>query len=113
MRVKRGVAHVKRRKKILQATKGYKWGRKNQIRKAKTAVTRAGRHAYKHRRLKKREFRQLWQVRINAAAREHGLSYSVFMGKLKVAKIEIDRKMLSELANNHPKVFAEIVAKVK
>ncbi len=113
MRVKRGVAHVKRRKNILKVTKGFKWGRKNQIRKAKTAATKAGRHAYKHRRLKKRDYRQLWQVRINAAAREQGMSYSVFMGKLKAAKITIDRKILSQLANEQPKIFAEIVAKVK
>lgn len=113
MRVKRGVAHVKRRKNILKVTKGFKWGRKNQIRKAKTAATKAGRHAYKHRRLKKRDFRQVWQVRINAAARTEGMSYSVLMGKLKTAKIGLDRKILAQLAESHPKVFAEIVAKVK
>ncbi len=112
MRVKRGVAHVKHRRYILKAAKGYKWGRKNQIRKAKTAITRAGRHAYKHRRLKKRDYRALWQVRINAAAREHGLSYSVFMHKLKIAQVELDRKVLSQIAAEHPKLFASIVAQV-
>ncbi|MEK7537574.1 MAG: 50S ribosomal protein L20 [Patescibacteria group bacterium] len=112
MRVKRGVAHVKHRRYILKAAKGYKWGRKNQIRKAKTAITRAGRHAYKHRRLKKREFRALWQVRINAAARLNGLTYGQFIHKLKVAQVELDRKVLSQIAAEHPKLFASIVAKV-
>ncbi len=113
MRVKRGVAHVKRRKNILKAVKGFKWGRKNQIRKAKTAATRAGRHSYKHRRLKKREYRATWQVRINAGARTEGLSYSKLMGQLKKANVEVDRKILSLLAAEHPKVFAAIVAKTK
>ena len=113
MRVKRGVAHVKRRKNILKAAKGYRWGRKNQIRKAKTAVTRAGRHAYKDRRLKKRDARALWQVRINAAARANGMSYSQFMGKLLKAKIQLDRKVLSQIANEYPAVFAMLVEKVK
>lgn len=112
MRVKRGVAHVKHRKYILKAAKGYKWGRKNQIRKAKTAITRAGRHAYKHRRLKKREFRALWQVRINAAARLNGLTYGQFIHKLKVAKVELDRKVLSQIALEQPKLFASIVQQV-
>lgn len=113
MRVKRGVAHVKHRGYILKAAKGYKWGRKNQIRKAKTAITRAGRHAYKHRRLKKRDARALWQVRINAAVREHGLTYGQFIHKLKVAKVELDRKVLAQIALEQPKLFAAIVAKVK
>lgn len=112
MRVKRGVAHVKHRKYILKAAKGFKWGRKNQIRKAKTAITRAGRHAYKHRRLKKRDARSLWQVRINAAVREHGLSYSKFIHQLKVAKVELDRKVLSQIAAEQPKLFASIVKQV-
>lgn len=112
MRVKRGVAHVKHRKYILKGAKGFKWGRKNQIRKAKTAITRAGRHAYKHRRLKKRDFRALWQIRINAAVRPHGLSYSQFIHKLKVAKVELDRKVLSQLAIEQPKLFASIVEQV-
>lgn len=113
MRVKRGVAHVKRRKNILKATKGFKWGRKNQIKKAKTAATRAGRHSYKHRRLKKREYRGLWQIRINAAVRPHGLSYSQFIHKLTLAKIQLDRKVLAELASDHPAVFDAIVSAVK
>ncbi len=113
MRVKRGTAHVKRRKNILRDAKGFRWGRKNQIRKAKTAITRAGRHAYKDRRLKKRDARALWQIKINAAAREHGLSYSQFMGKMIKAKIEVDRKILAQLAVEYPKVFAELVAKVQ
>jgi large subunit ribosomal protein L20 len=112
MRVKRGVAHVKHRKYILKAAKGYKWGRKNQIRKAKTAITKAGRHAYKHRKLNKRNYRALWQIRIGAAAREHGLSYSVFIHKLKLANVEIDRKILSQIAADYPKLFTSIVEQV-
>lgn len=113
MRVKRGVAHVKHRKNILKAAKGFKWGRKNQIRKAKTAITKAGRHAYRHRKLKKREYRGLWQIRINAAVREHGMSYSQFIHKLKLAKVELDRKVLSQIAAEQPKLFASIVSKVR
>jgi large subunit ribosomal protein L20 len=113
MRVKRGVAHVKRRKYILHDTKGFQWGRKNQIRKAKTAVTRAGRHAARHRKLKKREYRALWQIRINAAARLNGLTYSQLIHKLHTAKIELDRKVLSQIAAEQPELFSQIVAKVK
>ena len=113
MRVKRGVAHVKRRKNVLSAAKGYRWGRKNQIRKAKTAITRAGRHAYKDRRLKKRDARALWQVKINAAARLSDMSYSQFMGKMIKAKIALDRKVLAQIAMEYPEVFAALVAKVK
>ncbi|MBI5466675.1 MAG: 50S ribosomal protein L20 [Candidatus Kerfeldbacteria bacterium] len=113
MRIKRGVAHVKHRKNILKKAKGFKWGRKNQIRKAKMAITRAGRHAARHRRLKKREFRTLWQIRINAAARLNGTTYSQLMHKFAVAKIAVDRKILSQLAIEHPQVFAALVAKVK
>lgn len=112
MRVKRGVAHSKRRKNILKAVKGYKWGRKNQIRKAKTAITRAGRHAYRHRKLKKRDYRGLWLIRINAGVRPLGLSYSQFADKLRKAQVGIDRKILSQLAAEHPKIFSAIVKKV-
>lgn len=113
MRVKRGVAHVKHRKYILADAKGFKWGRKNQIRKAKTAITKAGRHAYRHRRLKKRDSRALWQIRINAAVREQGLNYSQFIHLLKVKKIELDRKVLAQIAVEQPQLFKDIVAKVK
>ncbi len=113
MRVKRGVAHVKHRKNILKKTKGYKWGRKNQIRKAKTALTRAGRHAARHRRLKKREFRRLWQIRINAAARQHGLTYSQLIHNLAVANVALDRKILAQLAVEQPQMFESIVAQAR
>lgn len=113
MRIKRGVAHVKHRKNILKATRGYKWGRKNQIKKAKTAITRAGRHAYKHRRLKKREYRGVWNVRINAGARLNGTTYSRLISALKTKKIDLDRKVLSQIAAEYPDVFAAIVAATK
>jgi large subunit ribosomal protein L20 len=109
MRVKRGVAHVKRRKNLLSVTKGFRWRRKSSIRLARQAATRAGQHAYRHRKLKKRDNRALWQVRINAAARENGLSYSQLIHKLSVAKITLDRKILSILAAEQPDVFAAIV----
>ena len=109
MRVKRGVAHVKRRKNLLQVTKGFRWRRKSSIRLARQASTRAGQHAYRHRKLFKRDMRGLWQIRINAAARENGLSYSQLIHKLSVAKIGLDRKILSTLAAEYPAVFAAVV----
>lgn len=112
-RVKRGTTHVKRRKKLLKRTKGYKWGRKNKIKEAKTAVLKAGAHAYRDRRSKKRTARRLWQIRINAAVREEGLSYSKFIDLLKKSKVEVDRKILSDIAQNNPEVFKAIVAEVK
>jgi len=112
-RVKRGTTHVKKRRKLLKSVKGYKWGRKNLIRLAKTATTKAGAHAYTDRRKKKRTFRQLWQIKINAFVREHELSYSKFINLLKQNKIEIDRKILADLAVNNKKVLANIIAKIK
>lgn len=112
-RVKRGTTHVKKRKKLLAKTKGYKWGRKNQIKRAKEAVVKAGNHAYVDRKKKKRTNRGLWQIRINAFVREHDLSYSKFINLLKIAKIDIDRKMLADLAINNKKVLAQIIEKVK
>src|SRR3989344_79153 len=97
-RVKRGIQHVKRRRNILKRVKGFRHGRKKLLKLAKTADTRAGRHAYVGRKLKKREFRGLWQVKINAAIRAAGSSYSVFIGSLKKKNIEINRKMLAEIA---------------
>jgi len=113
MRIKRGVAHVKRRKNLLKKTKGYRWRRKSSIRLGTQAVIRAGQHAYRHRKLKKRDNRALWNVRINAAVREHGLTYSRFIAALKTAKIDLDRKVLADLAMNHPTIFAEVVKAVK
>ena len=112
-RVKRGKHHIKRRKNILKQAKGYKWGRKNKLKLAITAVRRAGAFAYVGRKRKKRDFRRLWQVKINAACRNIGLSYSKFIAKLKKNKIEIDRKILADLAENNPEIFNKIVESVK
>ncbi len=112
-RVKRGVMHAKRRKNLLKQTKGFRWGRKSKIGLAKVAARKAGVHAFAHRRDRKGDFRRLWQIRINAAVREYGLSYSKFMDLLKKNKIELDRKILSQLANDYPKVFAKLVEAVK
>ena len=112
-RVKRGTSHVKRRKNILKATKGYKWGRKNLIRQAKTATNKAGAYALRDRRAKKRDFRRLWQIRLNAAVRERGVRYSEFINMLKKKNVELDRKVLSQLAMNKPELFTKILEKVK
>ena len=112
-RVKRGIIAIKRRRKILKYTKGFRWGRKSKERAAKEALLHAWTHAYRDRRVKKRTARALWQIQLNAAARIDGLSYSKFMHGLKKAKIELDRKVLSELAREHPEVFKEIINKTK
>lgn len=108
-RVKRGTMKNKRRKYILAATKGYRFDRKSKERVAKEAIKHAGSYAFKHRRAKKREFRNLWSLRINAAVRPLGLSYSKFIGALKKKNIELDRKVLSTLAKDHPTVFEKLV----
>lgn len=112
-RVKRGTSHVKRRKNILKAAKGYMWGRKSKMKSAKVAVLKAGVHAYRDRRKKKSDMRALWNIRINAAVRPHGMSYSKFIHALKTNNIELDRKVLAMLASEHPTAFEEIVKKVK
>ena len=112
-RVKRGVTARARHKKVLALAKGYRGRRKNVYRVAKQAVMKAGQHAYRDRRQRKRQFRQLWIARINAAARECGLSYSKFMNGLKKASIEIDRKVLADLAVFEKAVFAQLVEKAK
>ncbi len=112
-RVKRGNTHTKRRRKLLQQVKGFKWGRKKLVRLASTAQTKAGAHAFVDRRKKKRVNRALWQIKINAFVRDHGISYSKFMGGLRANKIEIDRKILADLAVNNKKVLSKIVEKVK
>ena len=112
-RVKRGNHRVKRRKKYLRLTKGY-WGAKGHLhRYAKEAVERALKFAYVGRKVKKRDFRRLWIIRINAAARSHGLSYSQFMHGLKLADIRLDRKLLADLAVNDAAAFAELATQVK
>jgi large subunit ribosomal protein L20 len=112
-RVKRGVTAHARHKKVLALANGFRGRRKNVFRIAKQAVMKAGQYAYRDRRTRKRVFRQLWIARINAAAREAGLTYSRFMAGMKKASIDIDRKMLAELAVNDPAAFGSIVAKVK
>jgi large subunit ribosomal protein L20 len=112
-RVKRGVTARARHKKVLQAAKGYRGRRGNVYRIAKQAVMRAGQYAYRDRRAKKRVFRSLWIARINAAAREHGITYSSFINGLNKAAIGLDRKVLAELAVNDKPAFAAIVSKVK
>ena len=108
-RVKRGVIARARHKKVLKAAKGYRGRRKNVYRVAKQAVMKAGQYAYRDRRQKKRQFRTLWIARINAAARECGLTYSRFMNGLKKATIEVDRKVLSDLAVFDKVAFAKFV----
>jgi large subunit ribosomal protein L20 len=108
-RVKRGTIKNKRRKNILAQTKGYRFDRKSKERVAHEAIRKAGQHAFRHRRAKKREFRNLWTLRINAGVREHGMSYSKFMGAMKKANVELDRKSLADLAMNHPEVFERVV----
>jgi len=112
-RVKRGVTAHARHKKILDLAKGYRGRRSTVYRVAKEAVMRAGQYAYRDRRNRKRVFRALWITRINAAAREHGLTYSVFINGLLKAQIEIDRKVLAELAVNDKAAFSAIVDQVK
>ena len=107
------VASKARRKKIIKAAKGY-WGRrKNVYTVAKGAVEKGMQYAYRDRRVKKREFRKLWILRINAGVREHGLSYSQFIGGLKKSNIDLNRKVLADLAMNHPEAFKAVVDKVK
>ncbi len=112
-RVKRGVTAHARHKKILKLAKGFRGRRKNVFRIAKQAVMKAGQYAYRDRRTRKRVFRQLWIARINAASRGLGLTYSKFMAGLKKANIEIDRKVLSDMAIHDPAGFSSIVDKVK
>jgi len=112
-RVKRGVQAKARHKKVLKLAKGYSGRRKNVYRVAVQAVTKAGQYAYRDRRQRKRQFRRLWIARINAGARECGLSYSLMINGLTKASIEIDRKVLAELAVNNKEAFAAIVEKAK
>jgi large subunit ribosomal protein L20 len=113
VRVKRGKIARKRRKHLLKYAKGFRWGRKSKYRAAKEALYHAWQYAYRDRRAKKREFRKLWQIKINAAVRNLGLTYSKFMNLLKKNKIELDRKVLAELAQNHPEIFERIVKRMK
>src|SRR5574343_1649276 len=112
-RVKRGVTARARHKKVLALAKGFRGRRKNVYRIAKQAVMKAGQYAYRDRRAKKREFSRLWIARINAASSALGLTYSRFMAGLKKAQIEVDRKVLADLAVHDPAAFGSIVDKVK
>jgi len=113
VRVKRGKTAKKRRKRLLKETKGYRWGRKSKYRAAKEALLHAKKYAYRDRRTKKRNFRRLWQTQINAAVRQHDLTYSKFIHDLKQKNIKLNRKILAILAKDQPKVFEKIVNKVK
>lgn len=108
-RVKRGVMTKKRHKNILSKAKGYRWGRKKLFTKAKEAVIKAGKYARRDRRAKKRTFRALWIIRLNNALRENGTTYAKFIALLKSKMIALDRKVLSEMAVENPKVFATFV----
>lgn len=112
-RVKRGVVARAKHKKVLAQSKGFRGRRGNVFRVAKEAVIKAGQYAYRDRRQRKRDFRTLWIARINAAAREHGMSYSVFINGLQQADIAVDRKVLADLAVSDKPAFAKIVSEVK
>ncbi|MBZ9569294.1 50S ribosomal protein L20 [Patescibacteria group bacterium] len=113
VRVKRGKAAHKRRKRLLKHTRGFRWGRKSKYRAAKEAILHAWKYSYRDRRTKKRDFRRLWQIQINAACRQHGLSYNRFIYGLKQKRIELDRKILATIARGYPKIFEKIVSIVK
>jgi large subunit ribosomal protein L20 len=108
-RVKRGVEARRKHKKVLKLAKGYRGARSRTFKVAKQAVTRAGQYAYRDRKVKKRTFRSLWIVRINAAVREHGMSYNVFMNSLKRANISLDRRVLANIAAEDSESFADLV----
>lgn len=112
-RVKRGTIGAKRRRNILKLAKGYRFARSRKERAAKEALNHAGNHAFAHRKDKKGDFRRLWNVRINAAVRAHGMSYSRFIDALKKKNIELNRKMLSEIAADHPGTFERVFKTVQ
>ncbi len=112
-RVKRGTLNVKKRKKILKYTKGFRWDRKTKERAARESLLHAWSHAFRGRKQKKRDFRALWNVKINAAAHNNGLKYSTLIAALKKKNIKLDRKILADLAQNEPAVFQKIIEAVK
>ena len=112
-RVKRGIIAHKRRKKVIKQAKGFMWHRKTNYQAAKEALIKAGKYAYRDRRNKKRTFRSLWILRLNAALRMHGEKYSAFIKKLIDKKIVLDRKVLSEMAMKYPEQFKKLVEEVK
>jgi large subunit ribosomal protein L20 len=113
VRVKSGILTKKKHRKVLKLAKGYWMTRHKQFKKAKEAVLHAGEYAFFGRKRKKREMRRLWITRLNAAVRQLGLKYSQFIKRLKEKKVEIDRKILSQIAVHYPKIFAKIVEKVR
>ena len=113
VRVKRGTTANKRRKNLLKHAKGFMWSRKSKYKAAKEALMHAWSYAYRDRRTKKRDFRGLWQIQINAACREHGMSYNKFIAGLKKHNIDLDRKVLSEMARTQPEIFKQIIEKAK
>lgn len=108
-RVKRGTQHTKRRRNLLKRVKGFSWGRKSKIRLARPAMLKAGVYAFRDRRAKKRSFRNLWTLKINAAVHEMGLTYSKVIDMLKKANIGLDRKVLAQIAEHHPAMFTKVV----
>lgn len=112
-RVKRSVQARKHRKHLMKHAKGFKYGRKSKFKLAKEALRHAWTYAYRDRKTNKRNFRQLWNIQINALSRENGITYSKFIKALKDKKIELDRKVLSELANEHPEIFVKIIEEIK
>lgn len=112
-RVKKGVVKRHKHNKILKQTKGFRWGRKSRVRIAKEAILHAEKFRYRDRRTKKRDMRALWNVRLNAAVRPLGFSYSRFIDALKKKNIQLDRKILSELAVEYPKIFEKVVEAAK
>ena len=112
-RIKRAVQARKHRKNIIKHAKGYSYGRKSKFKLAKDALRHAWTYAYRDRRVKKRTFRNLWNIQINALARQNGITYSRLINGLKKKQIELDRKVLAELANSNPEIFIRIVEEVK
>ncbi len=112
-RVKRGVNAHKKRERLLKYTKGFRWGRKSKERAAKEALLHAWTHAFQGRKNKKRVFRKLWNVKINAAVRNEGMNYSRLIAALKKKSVKLDRKILADLAENEPAVFKKVVEFVK
>jgi len=113
MRTRKGAARNKAKNRLFKKTKGYRGGRGNLLRTAKESLLRAGQYAYRDRRVRKREMRKLWIIRINAAVRERGLRYSEFVHGLDKAEIRLDRKMLSEMAISDPAAFDEVVREAR
>ena len=112
-RVKRGVIALKKRRKVLSQAKGFRWKRKSKERAAREALLHAGVHAFQDRRKKKRNFRALWNIKINAGARENGVSYSKLINRLRKSSIILNRKMLAELAEHYPEIFKKVLEGAK